>query len=197
MFFENNMKDYLNFVDENLKNSEQPSFAKLNENNFYKPNNVIEIFWDTPKNYLIDVYKKWTIKINLTEDNIILKIYYGEDNFIDKYYEKYNNDNKAYIKKFNDYKKFLNDVIKYIKKEINNIKIRANIILEIKPDIQNNQKYKDEDFYNFQNIECISFLEGEIPKFFDKNILVNGILGKRNGFISLIEELCDYSQETE
>ena len=197
MFFENNMKDYLNFVDENLKNSEQTSFAKLNENNFYKPNNVIEIFWDTPKNYLIDVFKKWTIKIILKEGKIIPRIYYGEDNFDDKYYEKYNNDNKAYIKKFNGYKKFLNDAIEYIKKEINNIKIRANIILEIKPDIQNNQKYKDEDFYNFQNIECISFLEGEIPKFFDRNILVNGILGKGNGFISLIEELCDYSQETE
>ena len=191
------MKDYLKSVDENLKNSEQPSFAKLNENNFYKPNNVIEIFWDTPKNYLIDVFKKWTIKIILKEGKIIPRIYYGEDNFDDKYYEKYNNDNKAYIKKFNGYKKFLNDVIEYIKKEINNIKIRANIILEIKPDIQNNQKYKDEDFYNFQNIECISFLEGEIPKFFDKNILVNGILGKGDGFTGLIEELCDYSQETE
>ena len=186
------MKDYLNFVDENLQNSEKLSYAKLNENNFYKTSNVIDIRWDTHEKYLINVFKKWTIRINLNEENIIPEIYYGEDNFTDKYYEQYNNDNEIQRKKFSEYKKYLNNVIEYIKKEINNIKIKTNINLVIKPDIKKLQNYNDEDFCNYQNIKCISFfkLDSAKHKFVDKNILVNGIYGKEYGFICLIEELC-------
>ena len=196
------MNDYLNFVDEYLLKTQELLNAKLNENNFYKPNNVIDVHWNTPKNYFIDVCKKWTIKINLKEDNIIPKIFYGENNFIDKYYKKYNNDNESYRKKFNEYKNFLNDVIEYTKKEINNIKTKTNIKLVIKPDIENYKLYNDEDFYNFRNIKCISSfkLDSKKHKFQDKNILVNGIYGKGYGFISLIEELCSQdflNQDTE
>ena len=196
------MKNYLNFVDENLRNSEHSSHEELNGNKFYKPNNVIDIPWDTPKNYLIDVYKKWTIKIDLKEDNIIPKIYFGKGNFIDKYYEKYNNDNVAYMKKFNDYKNYLKNVIEYTKQEINNIKLKTDINLVIEPDIKENQKYNDEDFYTFKNIQCISFyeLDKETHEFVDKDILVNGIFGKGFGYVWLIKKIsCEYflNRETE
>ena len=171
---------------------------KERENNEYKieinPNNTNSknsIFGTNnekppPKNYIIDVFKKWTIEINLNEKKINPEIFFGFENITDKYYEEYNDENEDYNKKFKRYIEFKNKIIKYIQEEKNNIKLKTKIKLEITP--------KKDDNHEFQNIECISSYEHEgkkIFKFKDTNILANGINGKSPGFIFLINELCN------
>ena len=179
---------------------------KERENNEYKieinPNNTNSknsIFGTNnekppPKNYIIDVFKKWTIEINLNEKKINPEIFFGFENITDKYYEEYNDENEDYNKKFKRYIEFKNKIIKYIQEEKNNIKLKTKILLEITPIKDDNiQIFDDKKFYEFHNIQCISSYEYERKKFEfkDKNILSNGINGKSPGFIYMINELCN------
>ena len=184
------IKEYLQFVEKKIHNSKE-----LEE---ISPPEIMILYNFTPNDYLINVFKKWTIEIDLNENEIIPDIYFGNNNLVDKYYYLENNDIKIiFNKKFNKYKIFLKEVMEYIRKFKNNIKIKTIIRLVIKPNIDGCWVYNDEDFYEFENIQCISSFEfeGQIYKFIDKNILVNGINGKSPGFIFLINELCntDYS----
>ena len=195
-------KEYFEFVDNKIQVSEELMETQFNEINFDNQTNVIFMTGGAPNDYLINVFKKWKIIIDLNETNIIPKIYYGMNCLIDKYYETYSDVNEKYNKKFKKYIEFLNTVMKYIENEVNNMKIKAIIKLVIIPVKNNSRIYTDEDFYNFQNIKCLgSFeVEGVKHKFVDNNILVNGFSGKPPGFIFMINELCcdDYlRQDTE
>ena len=195
-------KEYFEYVNNKIQVSEESTETQLNEIMFVNHTNVIFLTGHAPNDYLINVFKKWKIIIDLNETNIIPKIYYGMNCLIDKYYETYSDVNEKYNKKFKKYIEFLNTVMKYIKNEVNNMKIKAIIKLVIIPVKNNSRIYTDEDFYNFQNIKCLSSfeVEGVKHKFVDNNILVNGLFGKSPGFIFMIKELCydDYlRQDTE
>ena len=195
-------KEYFEYVNNKIQVSEESTETQLNEIMFVNHTNVIFLTGHAPNDYLINVFKKWKIIIDLSEINIIPKIYYGMNCLTDKYYETYYDVNEKYNKKFKKYIEFLNTVMEYIKKEINNMKIKAIIKLVIIPVKDNARIYPDEDFYNFQNIKCLSSfeVEGVKHKFVDNNILVNGLFGKSPGFIFMINELCydDYlRQDTE
>ena len=195
-------KEYFEYVNNKIQVSEESTETQLNEIMFDNLPNVIFLTRGAPNDYLINVFKKWEIIIDLNETNIIPKIYYGMNCLTDKYYETYYDVNEKYNKKFKKYIEFLNTVMKYIKNEINNMKIKAIIKLVIIPVKNDERIYLNEDFYNFQNIKCLgSFeVEGVKHKFVDNDILVNGIFSKSPGFIFMINELCcdDYlRQDTE
>ena len=192
-------KEYFEYVNNKIQVSEESMETQFNEIMFDNHTNVIFLAGRAPNDYLINVFKKWKIIIDLSEINIIPKIYYGMNCLTDKYYETYYDVNEKYNKKFKKYIEFLNTVMEYIKKEINNMKIKTVIKLVIIPVKDNARIYPDEDFYNFQNIKCLcSFeVEGVKHKFVDYNILVNGLSCKSSGFIFMINELCcdDYLRE--
>ena len=156
-----------------------------------------------PYDYLLNVFKKWTIIIDLNKDNkdkIIPEIKYGLENKADNYYETYKDENEIYNEKFKKYIKFKNKVLDYINAQIGNIKLKKIIKLEIFPVKNELGIYDENDFYNFKNIQCISSFEyeGKEDKYEDYNIFVNGIYGKAPGFIFLInalsEDYLDFTQ---
>ena len=185
-------KEIINNENKSVKNSDITKIINMEEN--------------VPKYYLIDVFKKWVIKIDLSEENITPIILFGENEITDDYSEDYyikiknSTEKEKYDKKFKGYIEFKNKVMKYIEDQKNNIRLKTIIKLEIKPVTENDgRRYEPEEFYKFKNIECISsYKYKKIEyKYKDQNILKYGINGKSPGFIFLINELCndDYNEE--
>ena len=182
------MKD---LADKERENNQYETEINQNNSNITK---IINTKDKPPKDYLINVFKYWSIEIDLNDEKIDPQIFYGFGEITDKYYKEYINENKEYNKKFKGYIEFKNKVIKHIKEEKKNIKLKTTIKLEITPIKEDEyQIYQDTKFYGFKNIQCISSYEhkGKKFEFKDKNILDNGISGKSPGFIFLINELCN------
>ena len=183
--------EYLEYLETGIKFSEPLSETIQSEKDLI------------PYDYLLNVFKKWTIIIDLNKDNkdkIFPEIKYGLENKADKYYETYKDENEIDNEKFKKYIKFKNKVLDYINAQIGNIKLNKIIKLEIFPVKNELGIYDENDFYNFKNIQCISSFEyeGKEYKYKDNNIFVNGINGKSLGFIYLInvlsEDYLDFTQ---
>ena len=189
---------------ERIKFSEPLSETIQSEKILEKQNKIEIIFLVLiPYDYLLNVFKKWTIIIDLNKDNkdkIIREIKYGLENKADNYYKTYKDENEIDNEKFKKYIEFKNKVLDYINAQIGNIKLKKIIKLEIFPVKNELGIYDENDFYNFKNIQCISSFEyeGKEYKYKDNNIFVNGINGKAPGFIFLIntlsEDYLDFTQ---
>ena len=150
-------------------------------------------------------YEKECLESYLNEDKIeeklneFHKILYTKFNYdnIDEKNVNYKKEKKIY-KNYQKFLNFLNEVEEYIKSA--DIKFNPRIKLELEKIKDNDTKETNEGIYN---ITCISSCEkiknnDKVLKFKDENILVNGIDGKGQGFIILINELTndDYKGET-
>ena len=195
------MNGYNEYLETGIKFSEPLSETIQSEKILEKQNKIKIIILEY--DYLLNVFKKWTIIIDLNKDNkdkIFPEIKYGLENKADNYYETYKDENEIYNEKFKKYIKFKNKVLDYINAQIGNIKLKKIIKLEIFPVKNELGIYDENDFYNFKNIQCISSFEyeGKEYKYKDNNIFVNGIYGKAPGFIflinALIEDYLDFTQ---
>ena len=196
------MNGYYEYLETPIKFSEPLSETIQSEKILEKQNKII-IPVPIPYDYILNVFKKWTIIIDLNKDNkdkIFPEIKYGLENKADNYYETYKDENEIYNEKFKKYIKFKNKVLDYINAQIGNIKLNKIIKLEIFPVKNELGIYDENDFYNFKNIQCISSFEykGKEYKYKDYNIFVNGIYGQAPGFIflinALIEDYLDFTQ---
>ena len=187
------MKD---LADKERENNEY--IIKINKNNINTNDNKMlgnkEKEIKVPEDYLINLFKQWSIEIDLNEENINPLIVFGYGEQTDKYYEDYNDKNKEYNKKFKGYIEFKNKVMKYIEEVKKNIKLKTKITLIITPIKEDKKPINDDKyFYECKEIQCKSSYEHRGQKFEckDTNILENGINGDSPGFIFLINELCN------
>ena len=104
---------------------------------------------------------------------------------------------------YKNYKKLL-WLIKEIEDCINNSEIKFNPRFEIILEKQNDSSINDNsDYKDYYDILCTSIFINQLDnnrklEFIDRNVLVNGLDGKCNGFSFLVNELSndDYEDET-
>ena len=100
-------------------------------------------------------------------------------------------------KNFKRYLDFIKTIKKYIRILKNRIKYRGKIYLELTKESEE-QKKEIEDDNDIYNIKCVYSIENKKDFIFrDDNVLVEGINGKRQGFLFLMDELCneDYEED--
>ena len=150
---------------------------------------------------LIELFKKFKIELNLNEEfnwpNP--KYFCGEDEEMKMLYKNaVYNDEITEEKNYKRYLIFVDTIMDYIKKIKNKITYKGKIYFEFTKESESQSEPIAEKDKNIYNVKCIYSMEDKKEiKFRDDNILVDGINGKRQGFLFFMEELCndDYDNE--
>ena len=150
---------------------------------------------------LVELFQKFKIELNLNEEFNWQnpKYFYGEDKELKILYKKaiYNDkviEEKNYIR----YLIFIDTIMNYIKQIKNKIMYKGKIYFEFTKESESQSEEMTEKNKDIYNVKCIYSLEYDKEiKFRDDNILIDGINGKRQGFLFFIEELCneDYDED--
>ena len=150
---------------------------------------------------LIELFKKFKIELNLNEESNWPnpKYFCGEDEEMKMLYKNaVYNDEITEEKNYKRYLIFVDTIMDYIKKIKNKITYKGKIYFEFTKESESQSEPIAEKDKNIYNVKCIYSMEDNKEiKFRDDNILVDGINGKRQGFLFFIEELCndDYDNE--
>ena len=164
------------------------NFFKINDE---KKSTIKSIFKEIFKLFIIEIdfnkdFNYENPKYKFGENKIVLPylfddVVYNEDDYQEKNYKRY--------------LMFIEKIKQYIKKVSNEIKYEGKIILEL---TEEPNEQTDEDNEDIKYVKCIYKIEdnNEI-QFRDDNVLIDGFDGKRQGFLFLINELCndDYDND--
>ena len=127
---------------------------------------------------------------------------------IDNFDDSENKDEIIIYKKYLD---FINIITEYIRKYKDHITNKTDIILELEPiskgqreEILHEESYRRDQIKDIPEVRCISSFDEWINNekkthyYIDDNVLIYGINGKLQGFIFMINELCnaDYEDST-
>ena len=145
------------------------------------------------KSHFKEIFKLFIIEIDLNKNFNYEnpKYKFGENKnvlphlFDDVIYNKDDYQEKNYKR----YLMFIEKIKKYIKKVYNEIKYQGKIILEL---TEESNEQTDEDNEDIKYVKCIYKIgDNKEIQFRDDNVLIDGFDGKRQGFLFLINELCN------
>jgi len=196
----------------NQTNTYFGNFTYNKDISFYE-NNEISSFvkLEIDKDIAMSLLQRSRIIIEKHRSNIDMTLFYG-DNFkenlkydnlcqnadYDKFFkqEEKNEDTEIIYKNYKKFLIFLNEIEEYLKKS--KIQFNPKIKLELRrknPNVNKNSQKSNEN-NDIYTIDCDyifinKFKGNEELRYYDRNILINGIHGNISGFILLINELRD------
>ena len=146
---------------------------------------------------LHELFKKFKIELNLNEEFNFQnpRYFYGENEEMETLYKDAIYDDKIIEEKnYKRYLIFIDTIMNYIKQIKNKIIYKGKIYFEFTKESKFKGEETPEKNKDIYNVKCIYSMEDNKEiKFMDDNVLVDGINGKRQGFLFFMDELCNYN----